>query len=152
MLNSGLDDSELILANRASGYRPRQKNQGKWKAKASYVDSSWLFSAGGVYSTVGDLLIWEKALRTGAVLPPAEVAQMWSTRHGDYGYGWQLLAPSPKWLNRRVVFHAGGLTGFATDLLIYPEERVAVVVLANLLPVPLADIARDLSAMTLDAR
>jgi CubicO group peptidase (beta-lactamase class C family) len=148
MRNTGLDHSELVLSKRASGYRP----EGKGRAHSSYVDSSWLYAAGGIYSTVGDMLIWERALHSGAVLPPADIALMWSAEHGSYGYGWQLLAPSPQWLNRRVVFHAGGITGFASDLLIYPDEGVAVIILANLLPVPLPEIARDLSDMVLGAR
>jgi CubicO group peptidase (beta-lactamase class C family) len=145
MRHSGLDDTSLVLAKRASGYSP----SGKGRVHAQFVDSSWLYAAGGIYSTVGDLLLWERALQSGSVLPKEEIAQMWSPEHGSYGFGWQLLAPSPEWLNRRVVFHAGGITGFASDLLIYPDEKVTVVVLANLLPIPLADIARDLSAIAL---
>lgn len=146
MRNSGLDDNSLVLANRASGYSPA----GTGKANAQFVDSSWLYAAGGIYSTVGDLLIWGRALQSGSILPREDIARMWSPAHGSYGYGWQLMAPSPQWLNRRVVFHAGGTTGFASDLLIYPDEQVTVIVLANLLPIPLADIARDLSALALN--
>jgi CubicO group peptidase (beta-lactamase class C family) len=146
MRHSGLDDNSLVLANRASGYSPAVKG----KANAQFVDSSWLYSAGGIYSTVGDLLIWERALQSESVLSREDLARMWSPAHGSYGYGWQLMAASPQWLNRRLVFHAGGITGFASDLLIYPDEQVTVIVLANLLPIPLADIARDLSAMALD--
>lgn len=146
MKHTGLDDNTLVLANRASGYTPA----GKGLANAPFVDSSWLYAAGGIYSTVGDLQIWARAMQSGRVLPREEVARMWAPAHGNYGYGWQLLAASPQWHNRRLVFHAGGITGFASDLLIYPDEQVTVIVLANLMPIPLADIARELSGIALD--
>jgi len=143
MRDSGLESNSAVIARRASGYRP----DGKVFANADYVDASWLFSAGAIYSTLDDLLKWDRALRSGAVLPRAQVDQMWSATHGAYGYGWQLLAPSPQTHGRRMVFHAGGTTGYASDLLIYPDDDVTIVLLANLLPVPLADLSRDLSAI-----
>jgi CubicO group peptidase (beta-lactamase class C family) len=148
MRDSGLDDNSRVLAKRASGYSPAAG--GKSRVNATFVDTSWLYSAGGVYSTVGDLRRWERALSNGTALPREDVALMWSPEHGSYGYGWQLMQPSPQWLNRRLVFHAGGITGFASDLLIYPDEQVTVVVLANLLPIPLTEIAKELSAIALE--
>ena len=47
------------------------------------------------------------------------------------------------------MFHAGGLTGYATDLLRYPDDGVTVILLANQLPVPLADVSRELSSIAL---
>lgn len=143
MRHTILDDNARLVPRRASGYRA----SGPTRSNADYVDTSWLYSAGGIHSTAGDLLIWVRALLAGKLLPPDEVNRMWAPAHGTYGYGWQLLPPSPQTLNRRMVFHAGGTTGFATDLLIYPEEEVAVIILANLMPVALADLSRDLSAI-----
>jgi CubicO group peptidase (beta-lactamase class C family) len=146
MRDSGLDANDRVLARRASGYRP-DGSDGRRFANAAHVDTSWLYAAGAIYSTVDDLLKWDRALRSGAVLPRAQVDLMWSAKHGPYGYGWQLLGPSAQTLNRRLVFHAGGTTGFASDLLLYPEQDVTIVLLANLLPVPLAEISRHLSAI-----
>jgi hypothetical protein len=77
---------------------------------------------------------------------------MWSVAHGKYGFGWQLQEPSDQTRGRRLVYHAGGTTGFSTDLLYYPDEDVTVILLANLLPVPLPDIGRDLSAIVFGER
>ena len=90
---------------------------------------------------------FELALSTDVLLPRGELAGMWSPELGEYGYGWQLLPPSPKTLNRRLVFHAGGIPGYSTDLLRYPDEDVTVIILANLHPVALAEVSRDLSAI-----
>jgi D-alanyl-D-alanine carboxypeptidase len=146
MSDSGLDVNSHVIARRASGYRPEGTGARRF-LNADHVDTSWLYAAGAIYSTVGDLLKWDRALRSGAVLPREQVDLMWSPKHGPYGYGWQLLGPSSQTLNRRLVFHAGGLTGYSTDLLVYPDDDVTIVLLANMLPVPLAEISRDLSAM-----
>jgi len=143
MRDSGLDANTPTRPKLAIGYRP----DGVRNARAEDVDPSWLYAAGGIYSTVEDLLKWERALSAGTVLPRELLEQMWSLEHGAYGFGWQLMRPSPQSLNRTLVFHAGGTSGYATDYLRYPQEQVTVILLANLLPVPLAEISRDLSAI-----
>jgi CubicO group peptidase (beta-lactamase class C family) len=148
MRDSGIEDGDGSSPLLAIGYKPH----GVRNVVADTVDPSWLYAAGAVYSTVGDLAKWAQAMHTGAILDREDVAQMWSHTHGRYGFGWQLLEPSSQTLNRRLVFHAGGTTGVATDLLHYPDEDVTVILLANLLPVPLADISRDLSAIVFGER
>jgi CubicO group peptidase (beta-lactamase class C family) len=143
MRNSGLDANGPGKPQLAIGYRP----DGAVNARADEVDPSWLYAAGGIYSTVEDLQKWERALISGSLLPRETLEQMWSPEHGVYGLGWQLLRASPQSLNRRLVFHAGGTSGYASDFLHYPQENVSVILLANLLPVPLAEISRDLSAI-----
>ena len=57
--------------------------------------------------------------------------------------------PRRRTLNRRLVFHAGGIPGYSTDLLRYPDDGVTVIILANLHPVALEEISRTLSAIVL---
>ena len=140
----GMHDTRYgALPAAAIGYQP----DGADNAIADEVDTSWLYAAGGIYSTVADLLKWERALYTDALLPRADLAAMWAADLGEYGYGWQLLKPSKQTLNRFLVFHAGGTVGFSTDLLRYPAEGVTVIILANLHPVALAEVSRNLSAI-----
>jgi len=146
MTASGYGANVRELPQLASGYQPH----GAVNEVADYVDTSWLYAAGGIYSTVEDLAKFERALATDTLLPRDVLENMWAAEHGEYGYGWQLLPPSPKTLNRRLVFHAGGIPGFSTDLLRYPDEDVTVIILANLHPVALAEISRDLSAIVFD--
>ncbi len=143
MRDTGLDANDSSRPKLALGYRP----DGVRNALAEDVDPSWLYAAGGIYSTVEDLLKWDRALISGSVLSRETLSQMWSLDHGVYGFGWQLLKAAPQSLNRTLVFHAGGIKGHASDFLHYPQEQVTVVLLANLLPVPLAEISRDLSAI-----
>jgi CubicO group peptidase (beta-lactamase class C family) len=146
MYASSLGSNPAAAAELAIGYRP----DGTRNTRADNVDPSWLHAAGGIYSTVEDLLKWDRALSDGRVLPRALLEQMWSAEHGTYGFGWQLMKPSPQSLNRTLVYHAGGITGHATDFLHYPRENVTIILLANLLPVPLPEISRDLSAIVFD--
>lgn len=143
MRDSGLEANGPARPKLATGYRP----DGVRNARADALDPSWLYAAGGIYSTVEDLLKWDRALISGSVLPREVLEQMWSPKHGVYGFGWQLLRASPQSLNRTLVFHAGGTSGYASDFLHYPQEGVTIILLANLLPVPLAEISRDLSAI-----
>ena len=74
-----------------------------------------------IYSTVEDLHKWERALSTDALLPRSELEAMWSKRSREYGYGWQILPPSPQTLNRSLVLHAGGISGLLDRPAAIPE-------------------------------
>jgi CubicO group peptidase (beta-lactamase class C family) len=145
MNDTGYDNQAPVKPPLAIGYRPH----GALNATAEFVDSSWLYAAGGIHSTVEDLYKFERALTADTLLPPQELAGMWASELGEYGYGWQLLPPSPKTLNRNVVFHAGGIPGYSTDLLRYLDDEVTVIILSNLHPVALEEVSRDLSAIVL---
>ncbi len=145
MTASGYGANARDLPQLASGYQPH----GAVNQVADYVDTTWLYTAGGIHSTVEDLAKFERALATDALLPRDVLENMWAAEHGEYGYGWQLLPPSPRTMNRRLVFHAGGIPGYSTDLLRYPDDDVTVIILANLHPVALEEVSRTLSAIVL---
>ena len=58
MKGSGCDEPGKVLKERASGY----VRQGTGLAHAPYIDMSWPFAAGAIYSTVEDLLLLDEAL------------------------------------------------------------------------------------------
>lgn len=147
MPNTGIDRASTVVPNRASGYVP----DGAQLANADYIDMRWVFGAGEIYSTVGDLLVWEQAVRNGRVVRAETLARMWRADRGEYGYGWQVLRAWPPGIDKRLVLHAGGVNGFATDLLSYPDDGVTIVILANLMTAPMAVISRDLSAIVFGA-
>ncbi len=131
----------------AKGYRP----DGMERVEAPPLEMGWVRGAGAMYSTVADLEKWTRALAEERVFPPATLRKMWQADKGAYGYGWQVLDLWPPKFGRPLVFHAGGLNGFASDLLHYPRERITIVILANLETSPMAGIARDLSAIVFGA-
>jgi len=44
-----------------------------------------------------------------------------------YGYGWFV----GKTLDRRIIFHGGGMSGYSSGILQFPDEHVAIIVLRN---------------------
>ncbi len=95
--------------------------------------AGWLFAAGGLAMTAGDLARWDLALMDGKVLAPASRAAMATTRvlangaSAQYGLGLSVYLQS----GRRVLEHGGEVSGFAAENVLYPDQRAAVAVLTN---------------------
>ena len=100
-------------------------------------DMSWAGGAGALYSTVGDLFLWNEALFGGKILKPASFKAMTTpvklppnVDGLHYGYGLVIAD-----LNRLpVVSHSGGLDGWSSDLMRLPEQNTTVIALANASP------------------
>ena len=93
-----------------------------------------LRGAGDVISTLGDLLRWEHALRTHAILD-ASSTQRFFTEHVrndagtmGYAYGWMVFQ-TPR--DTRIVSHAGNYGGFNCDYRRYVDEGMTIVCLSN---------------------
>jgi CubicO group peptidase (beta-lactamase class C family) len=123
MNDSGLDNDELILPQRADGYKPGPKGLMVARSESMSVP----FSAGSIYSTTGDLLKWEHGLFGGKVLSSDSLKAMTTPGKGGYGLGVEVSNQD----GVKVVKHGGGIEGFNTNLIYVPEERICVVVLAN---------------------
>ncbi|HEY6413666.1 MAG TPA: serine hydrolase [Edaphobacter sp.] len=124
MADSGMDNNTVILAKRAQGYSPSPKGV----QHAGYTSMTIPFSAGAIYSTTGDLLKWEQGLFGGKVINEASLKKMTTPFKDGYAFG---LAISDN-NGHKMISHAGGIEGFNTSLNYYPEEKLTVVVLANL--------------------
>lgn len=123
MKHSGYDHPVDILPNRASGYSRRGRKIVNCVAFA--MDTP--HAAGALYATVGDLLIWNQALNTERLVSGRSIDLMFIPFKGNYCYGW-IKRDS----DDRVRFeHAGGISGFATDVKRFPKEKVYVAVLSN---------------------
>lgn len=102
-------------------------------------DMSWAGGAGALYSTVGDLFLWNEALYGGKVLNPeslmgATTAITLPENVDGMKYGYGLILSEMKRLP--TIGHGGGLNGWSCDLLRLPEQHCTVVVLTNALPGP----------------
>jgi CubicO group peptidase (beta-lactamase class C family) len=136
MKNTGYDTQKAILKKRASGYSPDLTN-------APYLDMSLPYSAGSLYSTVDDLLIWDRALYAGKLISKESYEKMFTPAKNDYAYGWVVRTRS----GHKEIGHGGGIHGFNTSFLRYPEDRLTVIVFSNVNG-PSADrIATDLARM-----
>jgi CubicO group peptidase (beta-lactamase class C family) len=104
--------------------------------------------AGGGYSTVEDLLRFDRALRAGKLVRPATLEQLWKTypELGSDGYGLGFgVEQTPL---GKVVGHSGGFFGISSDLAIYVDAGYTLAVMANLgeAALPVSQLARRLLA------
>lgn len=145
MFDSGYDNHEPIIKNRAAGYR----SEGGTLFNAAYIDQSQPFSAGSLYSTTEDFLRLDQALYDNKFLSQKTLNAMFTPATGDYGpavnygYGWFVN----KQLTRRTIFHPGGLPGFASIVVRYPEDKVLIVMLSNLENSQIIRASSDLAAI-----
>lgn len=123
MRDTDLDTDTLILPKRAQGYQ-RGPN-GLEHAVSESMSVPW--AAGSIYSTTGDLLLWERGLFGGKVLNAASLKQMTTPGKGGYGLG-VFVHPEA---STTVITHGGGIEGFNTDLTYIPGKKMTVVVLGN---------------------
>jgi len=139
MNDSGMISNVTIIPRRATGYWPG--NNGIENAERP--DPRIGFSAGSLYSTTEDLLRWEEALFGGEVLTPASLHKMTTPFKSDYACGLHVNRVG----GRLMIEHDGNNIGFNSDMAYYPDERIAVIVLANLNGTVTGEIMRALAAV-----
>ena len=124
MHDTGFDSNQAIIARHASGYNVGPNGA----VNAAFLDMSVPFSAGSLYSTVDDLLIWDQALYAAKPLKAESLKAMFTDYGHKYGFGFQI---DSKWDHPRIA-HGGGINGFITEFERYPQDRLTVVVLSNI--------------------
>ena len=123
-----------IVPGRASGYELRDDDSLRNQTPVSPALNRT--ADGSLYSTVIDLMKWNRALDGDGVLPHGKLERMWSVdahRNGQaplyhYGYGWENNHINGK----RVVEYDGNWQGFQAVMSRYTDERLTVIVLTNL--------------------
>jgi hypothetical protein len=101
-------------------------------------DMSWAGGAGAMYSTVGDLFIWNEALHGGKVInadslkAATTVYKLPKSATASMSYGYGLCSTTHRRLP--VICHSGGLQGWMADLLYFPQQKTTVAVLTNAMP------------------
>jgi len=139
MNDSGMFSFPAIIPRRASGYWHR----GTGVENADHFDARLGFSAGSLYSTTEDLLRWEDGLFGGRLLSTASLQKMVTPFKSDYGCGLYIRRAN----GHLMIHHDGNNIGFNSEMAYYPEERIAVIVLANLNGSVTSEIARALAAV-----
>jgi CubicO group peptidase (beta-lactamase class C family) len=128
MKNSGYDNDERLLANRASGYA---KDFSGYR-NASFLDMSVPYAAGALYSTVEDLYLWDRGLYANKILKQSSLEKMFTPEMNHYGYGWGIYyLPSGDEDSVKSVAHSGGINGFSTRIMRILKDQHLIVALAN---------------------
>ncbi len=143
LTDTAYDDERAIVPHRAKGYQIRD-------GKLAYpmpLSVSVAAGGGAMRSTAADLLRWQEALLGGKLLKPESLALMiepTKLRDGrptsavqkpdpdgrpplDYGLGIAFGNRD----GRRIIGHGGAINGFNGMLYTYPDDRTAIVMLAN---------------------
>jgi len=132
----GMDDTvaehpDSIITHRAHFY---QRGEDHRLLNAPWVDDSNKWAGGGYLSTASDLVKYGSAYLHPGFFDQETIDLLFTsqrTRDGKetgYGIGWFTRTSG----GRRTVWHTGGAMGGSTILLLYPDEGVAVALLANL--------------------
>ncbi len=132
MKDSGSEPEDKTVANRSVGYTkpPGSKD---WQPNTDTLPYRGT-SAGGGYSTVGDLLRFANALQQHKLLD-AQYTELLTTGKVDEGFGRYAYGFEDKVVNGiRCFGHGGGAPGMNGDLQICPAPGYVVAVLANLDP------------------
>ena len=126
--NSGLEKNSVVTPRLAEGYR---RSPLGWD-RAAYMSTTWPFAAGMMYSTVGDLHRWTRALHTGEVFDSEETySKMTTPYQQNYGYGLGIRELNLVDRKIRAIAHSGGINGFTSQCMYLPEDAYTIVVFDN---------------------
>jgi len=123
------------VPNRSFGYT-RSSPRGNWQPNTDTLP--WRgTSAGGGYSTVGDLMRFAEALNSGTLISKATLADAASPQSQEpYGFGLAIQGEG----SLRSYGHGGGAPGMNGELRIFPALGYVVVSLSNLDPLAATDL------------
>ncbi|MDT8324964.1 MAG: serine hydrolase, partial [Bacteroidota bacterium] len=126
--NTGMEKNSVVTPRLAEGYRRTPLG---WD-RAAYMSTSWPFSAGMLYSTVGDLHRWTRALHAGEVFDSEETYRKMTTPYKqNYGYGLGIQDLNLGDRKIPAIMHSGGINGFTSQCWYLPEDAYTIVVLDN---------------------
>ena len=122
------DDVTRLVKNRAFAFD--RARGGEWRDNTPHSQRT---GAGGVLTTVRDLLAWDNNFyepKVGTRELLAQIHQTGSLNSGQpltYAYGLQLA----EYRGLRVIEHGGSLGGYRAHLMRFPESRASVAALCN---------------------
>jgi CubicO group peptidase (beta-lactamase class C family) len=139
MADTGFDDDSVLLATGyahfPAGLTPQPES-----------NASIVLASGGLYSTIDDMLAWNRALHGGRLLSVESYGQMVASHNppeeaGQRGrppreYGFGLFGASlggrmrPGFYDRQI-YHTGSWAGFRNLVTYQPDADVTVIVLSN---------------------
>jgi CubicO group peptidase (beta-lactamase class C family) len=92
-----------------------------------------LYGSGSIYTTLGDMALYDEMLYTNQLVSQATLQQAFTPvqlNDGSiepYGFGWEL----EEWNGESYVAHSGAWLGFNSDYVRFPSRHFSVIVLLN---------------------
>lgn len=142
MRDSTVDDARKLIPNRVRGYK--RGGDGEWE-NAPCIDSSDKYPAGGLLVTAVDLGQFILHLYSGSLLSAKTLEEMWTPltilpKGNGYGLGWGTYT----YRGMKAIAHSGDQQGASATMLLIPEKRVGVAILANIESVDLDALAKKI--------
>lgn len=134
MLETTYFEENKFIPRMAHGYEPA--NEGGFQ-KCDYGEASFFATKadGGIYTSVEEFALWEKALRNNTLIPAHIKEEAHSakinipdTPYTGYGYGW-FIEEKPGFPKK--VYHTGNNGGFQIYAGRYPEQQILVLIFAT---------------------
>jgi CubicO group peptidase (beta-lactamase class C family) len=151
MAQTQADDFFSVIAHRTRWYH---KDKSGIVRNAGVLDSSYKIPGGGLISSADDMARFEAAILADKLLQRATRDLMWTSQKTDndeptgYGMGWGLQRK----YGLTLITHGGGQQGTSTTILVAPERRAGIVVLANMDGLDTGALAADILKVVLDLK
>lgn len=123
------EEGSSVVPHRAYGH---SLVDGQW-IRTDQSSTSAVLGDGGIYSNIEDLALWISALWNYRLLSRESQIMAWSDARlndgtlMDYGMGWH----TESYRGIRHPHHSGSTRGFRNHILLFPDEKLMVVVLTN---------------------
>lgn len=148
MKNSYYDNTRTIIPNRVQGYAMREEGL----INAPYLSMTQPYAAGSLLSTVDDMLLWNNALMSGKIISKASLekalipATLNNGKKTNYAYG--LIIGDLD--GSKTIEHSGGINGFLSNGIYFPQEDVYVIAFSNSESMPPSSLTVHLGAVAID--
>ncbi len=127
MYNSGITTNNAIVDKMAKSYYFENDKL----VKNPYIN--WNFNIGhdGVYSTIDDLYLWNKALFDSEIILSEESKKKMFTSYNDQDFGFGVLVNPFYNQNHQLIAHDGGFFGAMTSFNKFTNDNILITVLSN---------------------
>ncbi len=151
MAETQADNFFAVVQHRTRWYH---KDKSGVVQNAGVLDSSYKIPGGGLISSADDMARFEIAIMTNKLLKPTTRDLMWTPQkaadgsQNGYALGWG----TQKKYGLALVEHTGGQQGTSTSIILVPERRAGIVVLANMDSVDSAALSMEILKTVLDLK
>jgi len=134
------DDRTMIMKNRAVGYLQRDDGSiGAWRPTYQVVGD------GALLTTTGDMVLWERNFLeprlgrdpAGLIAKMVEPTRLTGGKVSNYAFGLEL----GEYRGLKTVDHSGGIPGYRTFMLRFPEQKLSVQLMCNYSAVQIRKLA-----------
>ena len=135
-----------IIPNRAAGYRLVKGEPKNHEWVSSTINTT---ADGSLYLTALDMIKWDEGLANGKLLKKTSLDEMWTPiklnngKTHPYGFGWALRKVN----SHPVIEHGGAWQGFKAHIARFPENKLTVIVFANLIQANQGKLANGVAAI-----